>query len=144
MKNYFLITLVSLFIISCGRKTGHPEPEYIYEYFNNTSYDIEVVVWRGGEPTEESAYIIPKGNSLTHDVDEPKTFFYSDSLMVKLDTVATSQVYYPKCFKCSYCYDDRLNLYYLDNYERTETDEWVFFCKYTFTDEDFGNAISRK
>ena len=44
-----------------------------------------------------------------------------------------------KCFKCSYCYDDRLNLYYLDNYERTETDEWVFFCKYTFTDEDFEN-----
>ena len=139
MKKFFLLALMSLFILSCDRTIIDPEPAYIYEYFNNTSYDIEVVVWRGGETAEESVYIIPKGNSLTHDANEPKTFFYSDSLMVKLDTIATSQVYYPKCFKCSYCYDDRLNLYYLANYEETETDEWVFFCKYTFTDEDFEN-----
>ena len=153
MKKYFLLVLVPFFILSCRETIIDKDRGFVYEYHNNTSYDIEVVTWHMsyGETTSTS-HIILQGEKLTQDCTYDSKHYYdvnnnkkigipnSDSLIVKLDTVAISQTF----TKDNSHNVSRLNLYNLSHYEITIVDELVSLCKYTFTDEDFENQTNHR
>ena len=146
-KLFYLISLLLLFVSCDNKENVDPIMKYVYEYSNNTSYDIEVITWHMsyGEILPTS-HIVPKGSSLIQDCtfflqyyyadDEKKRAIpYTDSLVIKWGDVVITPVF----VKNNQLDDRRLNLYKNINYELSEIDEWKKHVKYTFTEDDFEN-----
>ena len=143
MKKY--LTIILIITISFCSSCKHRDPDVslwykkIFYYTNNSNHDIQIITWNTdlkNDSVTKNNYDIKQGETICQ--QSSNSIPYTDSLIVIFDTTSVTSTIYGDWESPSKSY-----LYDLNNYIYSYEEPDKIY-KYTFTDEDFENAVSRK